>query len=64
MVPVGEHDGCGSQRVADGSDRIRVVEDPQLMAHPVVVIGVSDRLVVGRVEGGGYAGGHGEPPNG
>ena len=34
------------------------------MADPVVVVGVADRLVVRRVEGGRDAVGHGEAPDG
>ena len=48
----------------DGVDGVGVAQHPELVAHAVVVVDVADRLVVGRVEGGRDAVGHGEAPDG
>ena len=64
VVPVGQDDRRRGHGRADGGHGVGVAQHPELVAHAVVVVGVGDGLVVGRVEGGGQPGGHGEPPDG
>ena len=63
MVAVGQDDGRRRHGGADRRHGVGVAQDPELVADPVVVVGVGHRLVVGGVEGGRHPGRHGEAPD-
>ncbi len=64
VVAVGDDQRCCSYSASDGVDEVRIIRDPELVAHAVVVVGVRHGRGLTRIEGSGQTFGQREAPDG